>query len=297
MKEFLYLTKECGFYTALYYLFHKIKLKINNLFFSVKRKKANEIRLERVYAALSLLRNERFDFNGKSYLKKSVEIDSPSFIGLRPYSSDEHVYIQVLIKEEYKTVVDSFEQFYRTTPEIIIDCGGNIGLASIFFSKFYPNTNFIIIEPFKENIDVIRMNCETARLKNYSILDGGVWNRNGWLSVNRDFRDKKEWSVSLTEAADMANDIKAYSLLEIIENCSKVIDILKIDIEGGETILFKDCSYAAKFLKNVKCLAIEIHDEFNARENIYQILRDNNFLYYNSNEITVALNTTFLSFK
>jgi hypothetical protein len=48
-------------------------------------------------------------------------------------------------------------------------------------------------------------------------------------------------------------------------------------------------------LSITEILAIEIHDEFNIREEIFDVLRAHGFLLFNSNETTIALNESILN--
>lgn len=73
-----------------------------------------------------------------------------------------------------------------------------------------------------------------------------------------------------------------------------IVDVLKIDIEGAERFVFESLE-TIMFLKFVKILIIEIHDEFNIRYFIYDQLRDNGFLIYNFGETTLAVNLKYIS--
>lgn len=76
------------------------------------------------------------------------------------------------------------------------------------------------------------------------------------------------------------------------QNNFDCIDILKMDIEGAEKELFAASDLS--FLKHTKCIAIEIHDEFNCRNSIYQRLADYGFTRFNAGELTIGVNRNFL---
>jgi hypothetical protein len=71
------------------------------------------------------------------------------------------------------------------------------------------------------------------------------------------------------------------------------IDILKIDIEGSEKQVFTQVGASLDFLRITRCLVIEIHDEFNCREDIYNILTANHFEISEAGEMTIAINKNF----
>ncbi len=59
-------------------------------------------------------------------------------------------------------------------------------------------------------------------------------------------------------------------------------------------MLFEDTSYANSFLDNVKCIVIEIHDEYNCRDKIYEILKGARFIFWDADDLTVGVNKNFL---
>ena len=69
--------------------------------------------------------------------------------------------------------------------------------------------------------------------------------------------------------------------------------MLKIDIEGAERFIF-DESVNLDYLDKIKIIVIEIHDEFDIREDIYKVLKNNNYLLIESGELTTAINKKFL---
>ena len=76
---------------------------------------------------------------------------------LRPLSSDLDCLEQVFINEQYRLPF-SFE------PRIIVDAGANIGAASIYFAKKWPDAKILALEPEESNFGILRKNC--ARLPN-----------------------------------------------------------------------------------------------------------------------------------
>ena len=68
---------------------------------------------------------------------------------------------------------------------------------------------------------------------------------------------------------------------------------MKIDIEGAERFIF-DNNNDLSFLKKTKIIAIEIHDEYNIREEIISILKENQFLLLESGELTIGINKSLL---
>lgn len=294
MKEFVYLFKELGFSYSLFYFFYKIKLRVKLSRYFKEKDYRQQNKIEQIYAALYLFSSESCVIKNRKYILPALPGEYKTGIKLRPYSSDAKVFQQIFIQEEYKSVVDIYDQIFGNAPKFLIDCGGNIGLASIYFKIKYPDLSLTLIEPFKENVEMIKLNFEGFGIQNFNLFEGGVWNKDVNLGINRDFRDGREWSISLNEAKGGENQITGFSLLRLMKELGEVTDILKLDVEGAEKELFSEYDYAADILKRVKCIAIEIHDEFHIRDLIYENLRLNNYFFFNTNELTIGINRSFI---
>lgn len=290
-NEFLFLCKESSIYNAFYYMIYKVYLFYKNLPVTLKIKNRRKTRLEKIYSALLILNNRIIKVEDKRLIE--IKKDNGIFF-IRPYSSDIDVYNQIIEYEGYRVVVEMYNQLFNTPPKLIIDCGSNIGLSMVYFTQIFPASTLLGFEPVKDNYDIALINLEANNIKNYKLIEGGVWNENTSLSLNNEFRDGKQWSYKLEKSDIINNSIKAFSILEIINNTRNIIDILKIDIEGGERILFSDIEYVKIFLSKVRCLTIEIHDEFNSRDTIYNALNKCNFIYYNTNDLTIAFNRNYI---
>src|SRR5436309_12099898 len=86
-------------------------------------------------------------------------------IHLRETVSDHAVFWQCSVMEQYE--IRRFPQFRRLQqtyeeldrsgqPPIIIDCGANIGLASLWFAKVFPRAKIVAIEPEAGNFEVLK---------------------------------------------------------------------------------------------------------------------------------------------
>jgi FkbM family methyltransferase len=208
-------------------------------------------------------------------------------------SSDMEVFKQIFSLKEYLPVVNAYNENFCNEIDYcmnIIDAGANIGLTSLFFAESFNSPNIISIEPEIENFKVLEFNLNS--LKNCKIVkvNGAVWSSNCKISIINDFRDQSNWSFRVEEN-DSTDAISAYSINQLIaDNNFEVIDILKIDIEGSEKEVFTSPSSNLNFLNSTKCIVVEIHDEFDCREEIYNILIDYGFVLHNEAELTIGIN-------
>jgi len=141
----------------------------------------------------------------------------------------------------------------------------------------------------------LSFNLESNSIQNVQKIKGGIWSKNASLKLISDFRDKSDWCFRVEET-DEKTDLEAFSIPYLIKKFDwNTIDILKIDIEGSEKQIFTDPTSDISFLAITKCIAIEIHDEFNCREAIYVILKQFNFEIFNTGELTIGVNMNLKS--
>lgn len=211
-------------------------------------------------------------------------------------SSDIIVFSQILEMEEYKPVVNAFKKNFKNHSGLkIIDAGSNIGLTSLYLSCFFDNSEFICIEPDNQNFEVMTFNLKNNKIKKLHSIKGGLWFKSSYLKIIRDFRDQKEWSFRVTETSKETS-LEAFSINSLIQKFDfDTIDILKIDIEGSEKEVFTNINSENSFLKITKCIAIEIHDEFNCRNEINTILIEYGFDLFNSGELTIGINKNLIN--
>ena len=240
-----------------------------------------------------LLKEETNNYFSSYYPKWKLKIRTRK----RP-SSDLEVFTQIFNFLEYKPVVETFKTYFPDKKALkIIDAGSNIGLTTLYFSRFFDDATFICIEPNDSNFEILSFNLESNSIQNVQKIKGGIWSKNSNLKLISDFRDKSDWCFRVEETQEKT-DLEAFSISYLIKKFNwDTIDILKIDIEGSEKEIFTNPESDISFLAITKCIAIEIHDEFNCREAIYDVLKQFNFEIFNSGELTIGVNQNWIQKK
>jgi len=223
---------------------------------------------------------------GSGYLQKTT-------INLRRDGSDLHVFAQILLEREYEPLIKLIQKKTLSEEiEFIVDAGANIGLTTVYLKKFFPQAKVITVEPDAGNFALLTENVKANRLEAVNSLNAGLWQREARLEIDRNFRDHLEWSMTLQEKPDTDTEPGAVQGLSLSHIRKKFdfprIDILKIDIEGGERFLFADDATAARTLEEVRFLALEIHDEFEIRPKIENMLTRNGFSFFEVGETVFA---------
>lgn len=206
--------------------------------------------------------------------------------------SDYEVFKQIFNFEEYKLILSLLHNnpSLNKVEKIFIDAGANIGYTTVYFSQLYNFDKMYVIEPSLDNVNILKQNIDKLdNFKDIIVYQKALANKeNVTFKLDSNFRDQKDWSISTVE--DPNGNVEGITIGEIIKhNDLKNITLLKIDIEGAERFIFTK-ENDLSFLNIVKILAIEIHDEYNIREEIYELLIKNNFTIFESGELTIAIN-------
>jgi FkbM family methyltransferase len=169
---------------------------------------------------------------------------------LRKDSTDYKVYSQIFLNEELKLPIP-------ITAKTIIDLGAYTGISATYFINKYKGSYVIALEPDYDNYKILEKN---ANNKNIVCLNKAAWNKNETLDVFKN--NYGEWASTVQPYTDLSKKqivagITINSLLA--EYNIKKIDIIKIDIEGSEKILF---SGELDWLDITENMIIELHPEF-----------------------------------
>lgn len=213
-------------------------------------------------------------------------------IRIREAGSDIKVFESVILNEEYKAAKNILVNNDKSTDLLILDVGANIGLTTLYFNAYLPNAAFVVVEPAKSNLTLLKENLLINDLHHVQIIENAIWINNEWLKIDNSFRDGENWSLSVQEAAHIdkcqrSEMVKGITLADLYRIKNMPIDLLKIDVEGAERYLFKDDEFISYIQKNVETIVIEIHDEFNVREFIMHRMSILGFDYKCDRDLTI----------
>jgi FkbM family methyltransferase len=140
------------------------------------------------------------------------------------------------------------------SPAVIVDAGANVGYSVLRFRLEFPNALIIALEPEKTNISQFKKNCNGD--KNIILEEKALWSTNARLRIRS--LDASPNGFQVEEHPD--GDLSAVSVTDIlVKHNLRHIDLLKIDIEGSEKIIFESPDTAI-WLERVGMILIETHD-------------------------------------
>lgn len=206
---------------------------------------------------------------GANKLLTIKPLNSPNKIHLRGNTSDIGVFYQVFYSKDYEIPL-AFE------PKIIVDCGANVGLATVYFKNRYPNAKIIAVEPEPSNFEMLQRN--TQQVNDVHCLNMGIWNKSANLIVEG--HENGLWSCTVREVKEETKDsIKAISIDGLMAMYGiDSIDLLKIDIEGSEKELFE--INFEQWLPKVRVIIVELHDRMKpgAARSVFSALSNYDFV-------------------
>lgn len=166
---------------------------------------------------------------------------------------------------------------------VIIDLGGHIGTFSVYTSRLLKNKcKIFIYEPDNENYSLLVKNIALNKIK--SILPNNLaisdYVGKGYLKKENMNND----AYHLDNSNKKITNCSVSTLITVARNNNvKKVDLLKMDIEGGEYRIFQDQKSFNFIIKNVHYIFMEYHNIDKLRnyskikkliENNFNILRD-----------------------
>jgi FkbM family methyltransferase len=209
---------------------------------------------------------------------------------------DLFILTQIYVSDDYGTAKlkrhEDIQSFYKKTQQLekkplIIDCGGNIGLASKYFSENYREAKIVCIEPDFSNLEQAKVNNLSA---NVDFMEAAIGSENG----NGTIIDTGLGNCAYRIKATTSGETKIVSINELLKQYPSndyIPFIIKIDIEGFEADLF---SKNIEWIDLFPLLIIELHDWLLPRSsNSKNFLKaisalDRDFVYIGENVFSIS---------
>lgn len=177
-----------------------------------------------------------------------LKIDLPYTLKWKQYSltGNNKVGFATVFDEIFNDNIYAFSGDVKT----IVDVGANTGVATVYFKHLFPKAKIISVEPTEENTNFFKQN--TAGLKDVHLIEQPIWSEKRKLGL------QDNWSTAGQSYNDSVDGkYTSVTMPELIETFKLgKVDLLKIDIEGGEGALLTENN---SWLKNVQNIYVEIH--------------------------------------
>jgi FkbM family methyltransferase len=201
-------------------------------------------------------------FNQNDHVTRLRVPHLPHPIFLRGTSSDleamEHVFVQRQYefahwREHHAAVERAYHRVLadRKCP-VIVDCGANVGYASIWFALKYPGATILAIEPEPQNFAILGRNA--ASYPNIRPILAGVSDRAGRISLQNPRGEAWAWQT----VEDDQGPVTAIAINDLLAQIPRSAPlIVKVDIEGHESQLFRSNT---EWVERTPLIVCELHD-------------------------------------
>lgn len=204
---------------------------------------------------------------------------SPRFIAgkIELDGHDFHFHDGQCFYDTYEEVISGEMYRFQTSSQnpVILDCGANMGVSVFYFATQYPSATIHAFEPEQPIFDVLQKNKDAFGWPNVHLHQKAVWTSETTLEF---FTDKgMGGSVENSFSKQAPVKVQTVRLADYLE---APVAMLKMDIEGAEYTVLKDCAH---LLKNVENIFVEYHSFAEKEQHLDDLLtlfKQNNFRYH-----------------
>ena len=160
----------------------------------------------------------------------------------------------------------------RWQPRTIIDLGANIGLTSLWYADRYPIAHVVAVEPVPENAALLRSNLSINGVPS-TVVEAAVGPRAGRAM----FTVARESNLGRL-GGEGTQEVSVVTMPELIEVLGSRVDLLKMDIEGGEQDLLTQGDLA--WLDEVDAIIAEFHSKVVDYPRLTETIASKGLQYY-----------------
>lgn len=177
-------------------------------------------------------------------------VDQPLPLLIRINGHDWRVVEEIFLRQIYQTNLGGVRR--------VLDLGGNIGMAALSFARAYPDAQICAVEPAPDNLALLNRNV-ALNSANVRVLAAAAGPHDGGINLAVADDPLQYTGARAIPGAQSVKTIRAdlKSVPSILKQLGWLnVDLLKIDIEGGEATLL---SGRPAWLNSVRTIIGEGH--------------------------------------
>lgn len=134
----------------------------------------------------------------------------------------------------------------------VLDLGGHLGYYTRLFSQLVRGGGKVyVFEPSEDTLKLLQHNIR--KLKNVELIKKAVCDKNGTIEFNKTFSHSGSNSILKPDWEAETTTIPCVTLDTFVKERSINVDVIKMDVEGAEPLVFKG---ARETMQNTKHLSI-----------------------------------------
>ena len=161
-----------------------------------------------------------------------------------------HLYREIFVRQPY---------YFRAESDapMILDCGANVGMASLYFKWLYPKSRVLAFEPDPATFKLLQQNIARNSL-DIETYNCALWDRDAEVDLFVDPSNPGSgWMSTDVHRLKGGEPIKvpAHRLSDFIQG---TVDFVKLDVEGAEHRVLSDLMQAGK-MRTIRQMVVEYH--------------------------------------
>lgn len=169
----------------------------------------------------------------------------------------------------------------------IVDLGANCGFASLYFAACFPDAEIVALEPMPGNARSCRRHFAMNRIR-AEVIEAACAREDGFAELLLTDHDGCHGLVPLHDWKEKLR-VETLSIPTLLARKAWTgIDILKVDIEGYEKLLFEG---SPSWLESVRVIIGELHGDYGQHE----LQRDIGRFGFRVQTLAVGYETTFVA--
>ena len=191
------------------------------------------------------------------------------------------LYKEIFIKHNYK--------FDFSKSPYIIDGGANIGLAVLYFKRFYPDSKIVAFEPNPESFEYLKKNVESNNLQNVELHNAALGSESGNILfyTSTDMPSADIGASAIRQHVDFHHSHKG-KIIEVSVPClqlssfiNKTVNLLKLDVEGSESRIIREVNENFSMVENsIMEFHYHIDNPDNSLADILKVMENNHHIYF-----------------
>lgn len=191
--------------------------------------------------------------DSKAAVLRDLLLPGPSKMGFRVAHFDRQtlnfLYREIFVRQYYYFRA-------RTDTPVILDCGANIGMASLYFKWLYPRSMVRAFEPDPTTFGLLTQNMAQNHL-DVETFNCALWDTDADVDFFSDSNSPGSllMSTSMSQAKGKPIKVPARKLSDFIQG---EVDFVKVDVEGAEDRVLGDLVQSGK-IGAVRQMVFEYH--------------------------------------